>query len=57
MLGLHTLREITCPGLKVELPDNQNVLLASVPLDDKGWEALQDGTVLALKDGEVLKQN
>ena len=49
--------EVTVPGLKVELPDHQTVLLASVPLDDQGWEALQEGTVLALKDGEVLKQN
>lgn len=48
--------EITCPGLKVELPDRQTVLLASVPLDDHGWADLPEGTVLALKDGEVLKQ-
>jgi glutamine amidotransferase len=49
--------EITSPGLKVELQDHQTILLASVPLDDQGWEALQEGTVLALKNGEVLKQN
>ncbi len=49
--------EVTCPGLKVELLDHQTVLLVSVSLDDQGWEALQEGTVLALKDGEVLKQN
>jgi glutamine amidotransferase len=63
--GLHIKRcwtctlgeEVTCPGLKVELPDHQVVLLASVPLDDQGWEALPEGAVLALRDGEVLKQN
>ena len=32
------------------------MLLASVPLDNKGWEELEEGAVLALKDGEVLKQ-
>ena len=63
--GLHIKRcstctlqkEVTCPGLKVELADHQTVLLASVPLDDRGWEELEEGTVLALKDGEVLMQN
>ncbi|MFQ6004176.1 MAG: class II glutamine amidotransferase [Woeseia sp.] len=62
--GLHIKRcwnctycqEITCPGLRVDLPDDQNVLLASVPLDNQGWEALPEGTVIALKEGEVLKQ-
>jgi glutamine amidotransferase len=62
--GLHIKRcwtctsqkEVTCPGLKVELPDHQTVLLASVPLDDQGWEGLKEGTILALKDGEVLTQ-
>ena len=62
--GLHIKRcwtctyqkEVTCPGLKIDLPDHQTVLLASVPLDDRGWEGLEEDTVLALKDGEVLKQ-
>ena len=63
--GLHIKRcwtcavdkALICRGLKIELPDHQAVLLASVPLDDQGWEALPEGTVLALKDGEVLTQN
>jgi len=63
--GLHIKRcwtcqsheNVICPGLKVGLPDRQTVLLASVPLDDQGWEALAEGTVLALKDGEILQQN
>jgi len=62
--GLHIKRcwictlseEVTCPGLRVELPDRQTVMLASVPLDDQGWEVLEEGTVVALKNGEVLKQ-
>ena len=62
--GLHikrcqtnTLQDtLTYPGLKVEFLDHRTVLLASVPLDDQGWEALPEGTVLALKGGEVLKQ-
>jgi len=48
---------VTCPGLKVELPDHQTVLLTSVPLDDQGWEGLEESMFLALKDGEVLTQN
>lgn len=62
--GLHIKRcwtctfqkEVSCPGLKVDLRDHQSVLLASVPLDDQGWEALDEGTVLALRDGDILKQ-
>lgn len=49
-------KEVQCSGLSVGLPDTQVVLLASVPLDDQGWEALEEGTVLALKDGEVVAQ-
>ncbi len=49
-------REVTCTGLKIDLPDHQTVLLASVPLDKHGWEGLEEGTVLALKDGKVLHQ-
>lgn len=29
---------------------------ASVPLDNHGWEALAEGTVLAIRGGEVLEQ-
>ena len=62
--GLHIKRcwtcanqdEVSCPGLNVDLSDHQAVLLASVPLDDRGWEGLEEGTVLALKDGEILRQ-
>lgn len=46
--------EISCPGLEIDLPDPRTVLLASVPLDNDGWEELDEGTVLAIKNGEVL---
>ncbi len=63
--GLHIKRcwtcpahkHVICPGLKVGIPDHQTVLLASVPLDDQGWEALEEGAILALKNGEVLEKN
>ena len=48
--------EVVCSGLKVDLPDHQTILLASVPLDDHGWEELEQGCILALKDGEVVAQ-
>ncbi len=49
-------KEVSCPGLKIDLPDQQTVLVASVPLDDEAWEALDEGTVLALKDGKICKR-
>ena len=49
-------KKVSCPGLEVELQHPQTVLLASVPLDSEGWEELDQGTVIALKDGEVLRR-
>lgn len=49
-------KEIRCPGLDVELSDHQTVLLASVPLDEEGWEPLAEGAVIAIRDGEVLRE-
>ncbi len=49
-----TQKEVSCPGLNVGLQDQQTVLIASVPLDENGWEALDEGTVLAVRGGEVL---
>ncbi len=51
-----TQKEVSCPGLKIDMPDQQTVLVASLPLDDQGWEALDEGTILALKAGEIVKQ-
>jgi predicted glutamine amidotransferase len=31
-------------------PDQHVCLLASVPLSDEGWQALPEGTVLALEE-------
>ncbi len=49
--------EVHCPGLDLEPRDPHTVLVASVPLDDQGWEPLPEGAVLALKDGEILRSN
>lgn len=49
-------KKISCPGLDVDLQDQQTVILASVPLDELGWEGLEEGTILAIKDGEILKR-
>lgn len=47
-------KKLSCPGLDVELEHQQTIFLASVPLDDHGWEALAEGTVLTIRGGEVL---
>lgn len=48
--------EYACRGLKIDLEDQRTILVASVPLDDFGWEPLPEGTALALRDGgEVLR--
>lgn len=46
--------DITCPGLKVSRAARDTVLLASVPLQQQGWEPLPEGTVLAVKGGKVV---
>ncbi|MEM8748788.1 MAG: class II glutamine amidotransferase [Pseudomonadota bacterium] len=38
-------------GLHVEVEDQNTILLASVPLDDSGWEPLPEGVVLAIRHG------
>ncbi|WP_282607049.1 class II glutamine amidotransferase [Pelagibius sp. Alg239-R121] len=43
--------EWACDGLRVGLGDQSTLLLASVPLDEYGWEALPEGTALAVRDG------
>lgn len=49
-------KKVTAPGLKVQLRDQQVVLLASIPLDDDGWEPLPEGTILALRNGSIVKR-
>jgi glutamine amidotransferase len=48
-------KEVHCPGLDIQLRDQQTVLFASVPLDDEGWQPLDEGTVVAVRDGQILK--
>ena len=48
--------KLSSPGLDVEVQHQQTAILASVPLDDEAWEDLDEGTVLAIKDGDILKR-
>lgn len=43
-------------GLKINWPvaRTQGVMVASVPLSETGWEPLEEGTVVALRDGEEV---
>ncbi|MDC0886202.1 class II glutamine amidotransferase [Altererythrobacter sp.] len=41
-------------GARIEDLDPQTILVASVPLNDEGWEELPRGCAMALKDGEIL---
>ena len=47
----------TSRGARIENLHEETVLLASVPLNETGWEPLAEGTVLALRDGAVLYQS
>ena len=63
--GLQILQCRTCSaepemhtaGLDVEMRDLNTILVASVPLDNQAWQPLPEGAVLAIRDGEVLRQN
>jgi predicted glutamine amidotransferase len=48
--------EITCDGLEIQHADNRTILIASVPLDETGWEPLPEGTLLVLKEGEEIRR-
>lgn len=48
--------KLSSPGLEVALQHQQTAILASVPLDNDGWEGLAEGTILAMKDGEIIKR-
>jgi predicted glutamine amidotransferase len=41
-------------GLSIESADQNVALVASVPLNDDGWTALEEGEVIALRDGEIV---
>ena len=46
-------RLLACKGMHLELGSQRTVLLASVPLDEYGWEPLPECTAVALQHGEV----
>ena len=48
--------EFACNGLKLGLGDQQTVLVASVPLDESGWEPLPEGTAAAFRHGAELSR-
>ncbi|HMB59760.1 MAG TPA: class II glutamine amidotransferase [Xanthomonadales bacterium] len=48
--------KLSSPGLEVALQHQQTAILASVPLDDHDWEALDEGTVLAIREGEIVRR-
>ena len=50
--------EYECQGLKIDFRDQQTILVASVPLDDFGWEPLPGGTAIAIQRGkEMLRES
>lgn len=48
--------EITCDGLDIQHANNRTILIASVPLDETGWEPLPEGVLLVLKGGEEVER-
>ena len=46
--------DYACRGLRINIEDQRTALLASVPLDDFGWQPLPAGTALAVRDGEEV---
>jgi len=47
-------KDMNLAGLNMGLQDSQTILVASVPLDDNGWEELKEGTALAVNGGRVI---
>ena len=43
-------------GARIEDLHEETILLASVPLNERGWQPLAEGTVLALRAGRLLHQ-
>lgn len=43
-------------GVKIDEISGPLYLFASVPLDSQGWEPLQRGTAIVLKDGKIVSQ-
>jgi predicted glutamine amidotransferase len=57
------LLEQTCPsgehqlsgGVKIDSPRQKIAMAASVPLTDDGWEPMEAGLVVALKNGKIVR--
>ncbi|MEP3276314.1 MAG: class II glutamine amidotransferase [Stappiaceae bacterium] len=41
-------------GCHVQMGDRKTMLLASVPLDQQGWDPIEEGAVLAVRGGEEI---
>jgi predicted glutamine amidotransferase len=41
----------SCKGLDIEAADKSLIMVASVPLDDDGWEPLPEGTAIVFQQG------
>jgi predicted glutamine amidotransferase len=55
-LSMTTGQELLARGLKVEVPhrDARVLYVASVPLTNKGWTPIAEGTVLAFRRGTEM---
>ncbi len=56
-LCLGDTREVV-QGLDIRWPvaETKGVMVASVPLTDTGWEPLPEGTILAMRDGQIVER-
>lgn len=50
----HIERTTEITGLSIHSPDQSVALVASVPLNDEPWTALDEGEVIALRDGLIV---
>jgi len=46
----------SCDGLEVGGDCQETILIASVPLDEDGWEPLPETTAIIVREGQVLQQ-
>ena len=46
----------SCDGLEVGLGCQETLFIASVPLDDDGWEPLPEASAIVIRQGKLLQQ-
>lgn len=46
----------SCDGLEVGGDCQENILIASVPLDEDGWEPLPEMTAIVVRQGQILER-